>query len=594
MINQKNDEMAAEAFLNGTDFGSYRYLGFHIVPDDRGEKYAVFRVWAPNAKEIFLVGDFNGWEETHPMVRNDFGIFEASLPASIVRSGQNYKFKITTMEGKQLFKADPYALFSETPPATASKIFISAPFGWHDGGYLADRKKLLAKNGRDIPLNIYKLDLSGWKRKDSHTFQKYREIADELIPYVKQMGYTHIELVSIAEHMSENLPACAITGFFAPTSRHGTPDDFRSFVDALHCAGLGVLTDLSFAKIGNSEHGLMRFDGTPIYEHSGDDDDCIAPTFDLSRGEVTSFLLSNAIFWIEEFHIDGLVADLSEMLRDNSDCAVFSFFKTLSSRLSSRYPDIITVAKAPSRIANAAEAVCDGGLGFSYVRDRRLEKDILLRADLSFGSRLSAAAKNGITALSDSTGFIVGIGGEDFEKFSKSRLALSCMMLSASKKLMYMGTELAQLSDSSQNGSVDWHILGDQMHKKHQLFVRDLGFFYLSHPILWQDGGTAENPTDGCDDLLSFFRINAKGTAYKELIAAINFGKNALSEVSLRVPRKGCYRKVFSSALSVYGGNEESEKISYKSCADSCRNYYIKTDLAPISVSVFEPIGEDS
>ncbi len=594
MTNEKNDEMAAKSFLNGTDFGSYRYLGFHIVPDDRGEKYAVFRVWAPNAKEIFLVGDFNGWEETHPMERNDFGIFEASLPASIVRSGQNYKFKITTAEGQKLFKADPYALFSETPPATASKIFISAPFGWRDGGYLAERKKLFEKNGRDIPLNIYKLDLSSWKRKDPSAFPKYREIADELIPYLKQMGYTHVELMSITEHMSEDVQDFEVTAFFAPTSRYGTPDDFRCFVDSFHCAGLGVILDWNCTRIDACEHGLLKFDGTPIYEHPGDDDDCTAPAFDISKGQVTSFLLSNALFWIEEFHIDGLVTDLSEMLRHNSDCAVFSFFKTLSDSLAYRYPDIITIAKAPSRITNAQDPVCDGGLGFTYVRDRRLEKDILLRTELSFGSKLAPAAKCGITALSDNSGFIGGMGGEDFEKFAKSRLALSCMMLSASKKLTFMGTELAQLSCGSQNGRVEWQKLCDPMHKKHQLFVRDLGSFYLSHPILWQDGGVAENPTDESDNLLSFFRINAKETAYKELIAVINFGKSALSQVPLRVPRKGCYRKVFSSALSVYGGNEEAEILSYEALADSDRNYYISTDLAPISVCVFEPVSEDS
>ncbi len=593
MINIKNVEMAAESFLDGADFASYRYLGFHIVPSGRCEKYAVFRVWAPNAKEVFLVGDFNSWELSCPMEKNNCGIYEATLPASDIKSGQNYKFRITTAQGQIFFKADPFAFYSEAPPSTASKIFFSSPYEWHDGGYLADRKKLFESNGKNIPLNIYKTDLSLIRRSVNTPFPKYKDLANELIPYVKQMGYTHVELVSVFEHMSEKFGEPAVTGCFSPTARFGTPDDFKAFTDALHCAGIGLLIDHDFAGIEACEHGLACFDGTSLYEHSCEEDSSFSPVFNISSNAVTSFLLSNAIFWIEEYHIDGIVTDLSKSLRENSDCAVLSFFKTLNSRLAAHYPDVITAAKVPSRIPKAADAVCDGGLGFTYVRDRKLEKDILLRSELSFGASLSSAAKSGITALSDCSSVICGMSGDNFEKFAKSRLAFSCMMLSDSKKLTFAGNEIAQFSEVSGVGRIEWELLGDTMHKKHQLFVRDLNSFYLSHPVLRQNGGLKENPINDARDILSFIRINTGQTAYKELIAVINFGKNAFESLPVPVPRKGSYRKVFSSASSVYGGAENACELSYKAFSDSGSNYHINADLEPISFNIFELVGEE-
>ncbi|MBE6572000.1 MAG: hypothetical protein E7656_07120 [Ruminococcaceae bacterium] len=578
MINLKNDEMATVFIPTGTEFYGYRYLGFHIVPDNRGEKYAVFRVFAPNAKNVFLVGDFNGWQETHPMERKENGIFEIFLSASILHHGQNYKYKITTSDGRQLYKADPYAVFCESSPATASKIFLSAPYVWQDDGYIKNRKRLFAERGRYIPLNIYKLLPASWKGCGT-----YKALSDELIPYLKQMGYTHVMLSAVTNSAYVDGQYPGISSFFVPATGMGDPDCFRGFVDALHRAGLGVILEGAPSHFSKCEQGLWRFDGTPIFEGEQPDESEDAP-FDLGSKSVRSFLLSNAMFWIDEYHVDGLSCDLSQHLASNREDDVLSFFAQLNDGIHSEYPDIITIAKARLAIDGITDSVQSGGLGFSFARDRRLENEILSACDLA-GAKLSHSAEHGICALSDNESFVGRLRCDSEERFAMSRLLLFCMMLSDSKKLTFSGSEIGWLG-KGENG-VDWGCLfGDNsLHKKHQLFVRDIGALYLSSPVLWEEGNVTQKSI--CGYAASLSRIYSVCGAYKEMIAVINFGKQTISDAKIETGSAAGYKKIFSSALSVYGGCEEKDDTLFFAKSENGKNY-IKTELSPLSAYVFE------
>ena len=582
MINSKNDEMAAGSVVTATDFYRYRYLGFHIVPDSRGEKNAVFRVLAPNARRSFLVGDFNGWQESHPMDKKDGGIFEIFLPASVLQHGQNYKYKITTSDGRELYKADPYAVFCESMPATASKIFLSEPYSWQDEGYIRNRKRLFSEKGRNIPLNIYKLCPFSWKN-----LTDYKNLAYELIPYLKQMGYTHALLTFVAEGVRDGTRACDASSFFVPATGMGDPRCFCEFVDAMHGAGLGVILEWTPAGFALCEHGLSGFDGTPIFEGAQIGENGSMP-FDLESCATRELLLSNAIFWLEEYHIDGLSCDVSQMLAGNREDDVFSFFASLNGKIHSEYPDVITIAKSRYTSDVVTDSVQNGGLGFSFVRDRRLENEILSVCDLARDAKLAASLHHGICALSDCESFAGRLRCESKERFATSRLLIFCMMLADSKKLTFSGSEICSLGNAENR--VEWECLSGEssLHKKHQLFVRDMGNLYLSHPVLWQEGGVTQENI--CKEDANLSRIYSVCGAYKEMIAVINFGIKKADDVLIETASATGYKKVFSTALSVYGGNEQKDDTVYFAKSANGKNY-ITAELSPLSAYIFEPCG---
>ncbi len=635
--NIEKSEMAPYLFHQGTNYYTYRYLGFHIESFNE-KKWAVFRTWAPNAKKVYLTGDFNCWDNTLEMEKiTDGGVYEVKFSADKVNEGDNYKFKILTCDGRELYKADPYAFYAERPPLTASKIIIPHEFEWTDGGYMQSRRKNVTAPDYRIPMNIYEVHLASWKRHEDGSYLSYNEIASELIPYVKQMGYTHIELMPVMEHPYDGSWGYQITGYYAPTSRFGKPDDFKRFINDFHNAGIGVIFDWVPAHFPKDEHGLCEFDGKPLYEYQGADRMEHAGwgtrRFDVARNEVECFLISNAVYWLEEFHADGLRVDaVASMLYldydkkpgewnpniygGNESLEAISFFKKLNSHISGKYPDVLIMAEESTAFAGVTKPVEHGGLGFSYKWNMGWMNDTLSYAQTEFDYRAQFHNKTNFSMMyayseryvlpvshdevvHGKKSFLDRMPGDYWRKFAGSRLFLSYMMFHPGKKLTFMGTEIGQFSEWDYTKSIEWFLLDYDMHKKHQLFVRDLNKFYYTHSQLWHDDHSWEGfhwlrPDDRENIVSSFMRINSALTAYKELIVVLNYNYSAKEDFIIDVPYSGKYKEVFSSDNEIYGGSgciNEREIDSYKS---EYGNDLIKIKLPPLAAAVFEIKEADS
>ena len=630
--NPEKCNLAAYLFHQGTNFRAFDYLGFHIISSDN-IKTAVFRTWAPNAKAVFAVGDFNGWDDSLPMKRiTDGGIFEATLPLppGKISEGDNYKFKIITRDGRILYKADPYAFYSETPPQTASKIVFPHSFPWTDGGYMKSRAATVKPPDYSVPINIYEVHLASWKRNPDGSCLSYREIADELIPYVKQMGYTHIELMPVMEHPYDGSWGYQVTGYYAPTSRFGTPDDFKSFINDLHSAGIGVILDWVPAHFPKDEHGLFEFDGEPLYEFQGADRMEHAGwgtrKFDIARNEVECFLISNAVFWIEEFHADGIRVDaVASMLYldydkkpgewnpniygGNESLESIAFFKKLNSHIAAVHPDVLMTAEESTAFPNVTKPAGEGGLGFNYKWNMGWMNDTLSFAETEYDYRSQFYGKTNFSMMyAYSEKYILPIShdevvhgkkslldrmpGDYWRKFAGSRLFLSYMMFHPGKKLAFMGTEIGQFCEWDFAGSVEWFLLDYEMHKKHQLFVRDLNGFYLSHSQLWHDDHRSEGfrwlrPDDKTNIVSSFLRIDASKEYYNGLLVVLNYNYSSKYDFIIDVPYSGKYREVFSSDNELYGGSGCTNDKIIDSYKGEYGNDLIKIKLPPLAAAVF-------
>lgn len=628
--------MAAYFFHQGTNYYAYRYLGFHILPCLDGEKAAVFRTWAPHAESVYLVGDFNGWDNSLPMKRiTDGGIYEIILPAENVHDGDNYKFRIVTPDGRILEKADPYAFYAEKPPLTASRLDISMPFSWTDTGYLENRSKTVKAPDYRIPVNIYEMHLASWKKHEDGTEMTYSEIADELIPYIKQMGYTHVEFMPVMEHPFDGSWGYQVTGYYAPTSRFGKPNDLKKLINDLHCAGIGVILDWVPAHFPKDAHGLYEFDGQPLYEFQGADRMEHAGwgtrKFDVARNEVESFLVSNATFWIEEFHADGLRVDavasmlyldydkkpgewIPNIYGGNLSLEAQAFFQKLNSHILGAHPDIMMIAEESTALAKVTKPVFDGGLGFSYKWNMGWMNDTLSFAETEFDYRhgmhnktnfsiMYAYSENYVLPISHDEvvhgkkSFLDRMPGDYWRKFAGSRLFLSYMMCHPGKKLTFMGTEIGQFTEWNYKESVEWFLLGYEMHKKHQLFMRDLNEFYLSHSQLWHDDHSWDGfdwlrPDDSGNSVSSFMRKDTSLSDGNELIVVINYNYMAHDDFIIDVPRGGKYKEVFSSDNALYGGSGWVNKEPLEAYQGIYGNYLLNIKLPPIGVCIFEAINE--
>ena len=630
--------MAAFLFHQGTNYEAYRYLGFHIIACDNGEAKAVFRVWAPNAERIFLVGDFNGWEDSMPMQKiTENGIYEILIPAECVADGDNYKFKILTPDGRVLYKADPYAFYAEKPPLTASKILVSDDFEWTDSGYMVDRANKMRAPEYGVPINIYEVHPASWKRHEDGSYLSYAELADELIPYVKQMGYTHVEFMPVMEHPFDGSWGYQLTGYYAPTSRFGRPSDFKRLVNDLHCAGIGVILDWVPAHFPKDEHGLCEFDGCPLYEFQGKDRMEHASwgtrKFDVARNEVECFLISNADFWISEYHADGLRVDaVASMLYldydkkpgewnpniygGNESLEAIAFFKKLNSHVSGRYPDVLMMAEESTAFASVTKPVQDDGLGFNYKWNMGWMNDTLSYAETEYDYRPQFHNKTNFTMMyayseryvlpvshdevvHGKRSFLDKMPGDYWRKFAGSRLFLSYMMFHPGKKLTFMGTEIGQFREWDFASSVEWFLLDYEMHKKHQLFVRDLNAFYLSHSQLWRsdhhpDGFRWLRPDDRANSVSSFMRTDPETGEQKALIAVLNFNYQMRSDFIIDVPFSGKYREVFTSDSVAYGGSGALNSCELDSYKSEYGNDLIKITLPPLAITVFELTKADT
>ena len=585
---QINSELPAYLFHQGTNYRSYEFLGCHY---DSASGAAVFRTWAPGAKAVHLIGDFNGWDETaSPMQRiSDGGIWEMTVEG--LSSGQRYKYAISSGKDKKILKADPYAFYSETENKTASIIYDLGGYKWTDEIW---QRAMQEKSHYDSPMNIYEVHLGSWMRaEDSHPFS-YDQIAERLIPYVKEMNYTHIELMPVMEHPFGGSWGYQICGFYAPTSRYGEPRGFMKFVDLCHNAGIGVILDWVPSHFPKDEHGLYEYDGGPLYEAQGADrmehSEWGTRCFDYGRTEVQSFLVSNAIFWFEVYHADGLRVDaVSSMLYldygrnpgewtpnthgGNENLDAIAFLKKLNKTVFEFFPHVMMIAEESTAWPLVSKPIHDGGLGFNFKWNMGWMNDMLkyvgfdpvYRKDIHDKITFSffyAFSENFILPLSHDEvvhgkkSLLDKMPGEYDIKFAGLRVFLGYMMTHPGKKLTFMGAEFGQFREWDTDSGLDWLLLDYPMHSNLKHFVRELGAFYLATPALWEIDYSWEGFKWICDsdrdrNIISFMRMDKKGEC---IVVVINFAPVTRLDYRIGVPDAGVYSEIFNSDLPEYGG----------------------------------------
>ena len=609
-------------FHQGTSCYAYKYMGAHKVGDKM-----FFRVWAPNAEQAYLIGNFNSWSDNCPMTRlTEKGIWECSLPAKDLTAGDVYKYKFIN-HGREIYKTDPYAVKLESPPESASVIYdIEKDYEWHDSGWLDDRRKKYDEGFYSQPMNIYELHLGSWKRHEDGTYFGYKEIADDLAPYVKQMGYTHVEIMPVTEYPFDGSWGYQVGGYYAPTSRFGTPHEFMNFVDIMHSAGIGVIMDWVPAHFPKDAFGLYEFDGQPLYEYQAPDrmenKGWGTRRFDVGREEIQSFLVSNAFYWIEKYHIDGLRVDaVASMLYldyeknpgewvpnvygDNRCLESVAFFKKLNGAIKGVHPDVLTIAEESSAWPNVTGFDNDG-LGFDLKWNMGWMNDTLFYAKkdpvyrkyhhhekLTFSLMYAFNEKYVLPLSHDEVvhckhSMVDKMPGDYWRKFAGDRVFLAWQMTHPGKKLNFMGNEFAQFREWNYAAGLEWNLLDYDMHKKFQLYVAEINHLYLSHPEFWQiddswDGFAWINANDTDRSILSYRRIAKNGS---EAIVVLNFTPEVYEDYVIDVPRSGRYEEIFNSDDWKYGGSGVTNFSAVLESVEECGGAKLHFRVPPLGVSV--------
>ena len=609
-------------FGKGTHYEIYEKLGAHITEAD-GRKGVYFAVWAPNAAGICVVGDFNNWcGDNYEMRRHDdSGIFE--LFTENAHEGSLYKYLIYTKEGRMLYKADPYATYSQRRPDNASIVYDINRYQWNDGQWLAEEEKTAPTKK---PMAIYEVHLGSWKKKDDGTpegFLNYRESAVQLVDYMKYMGYTHIELMGIAEHPFDGSWGYQVTGYFAPTSRYGTPEDFMYFVDYLHQNGIGVILDWVPAHFPKDEHGLANFDGTPTYEYAdsrkGEHPDWGTKIFDYGRTQVISFLISNALYWVEKFHVDGLRVDaVASMLYldygrnqgqwvpnkygGNGNLEAMDFFRHLNSVMRSRNPRAITIAEESTAWPGITASEEKGGLGFTFKWNMGWMHDFLeyMKLDPYFRSNnhnkmtfamTYAYSENFILVLSHDEvvhlkcSMINKMPGEYEDKFANLKVGYTFMMGHPGKKLLFMGQDFGQWAEWSEAKSLDWHLTNETMHSDLQKYVKSLLSIYNRYKACYEldqdpEGFEWMDPDDYTRSIYSFVRKTMDGR--DSILYVCNFTPVARPDFRVGVPCPGRYTLLLNEKCE-----EGTEYIAEKIPTDRME-YSIPLPLAPYGTAIIK------
>ena len=591
-------ELDRYLFGQGTHYKIFEKLGAH-TKTYKGKAGMYFAVWAPHAKAVGVVGDFNGWDpDAAPMSPlADSGIYEAFIPG--VGLGELYKFAITTQEGMILFKADPYAVHAEFRPGTASITEDINGFKWDDAAWMETRKKA---DPVKSPMAIYEVHLGSWRKKDrpqKEGYYTYMEAAHELADYVKKMGYTHVELMGIAEHPYDGSWGYQVTGYYAPTSRYGTPKEFMYFVNYLHKKGIGIILDWVPAHFPKDAHGLADFDGQPLYEYAdprkGEHPDWGTKVFDYSKNEVKNFLIANALYWVENFHVDGLRVDaVASMLYldygrsdgnwvpnkygENKNLEAIEFFRHLNSVLTGHLTGAMMIAEESTAWPGVTKPPEEGGLGFTFKWNMGWMHDFLeyMKLDpyfrkfnhnkMTFGITY-ATSENYILTLSHDEvvhlkcSMINKMPGLNGDKFANLKAGYTFMMGHPGKKLLFMGQDFGQYHEWDEKVSLDWYLADEPLHKDLQKYYSDLLHVYQKYPALWQldsdwNGFQWINANDGDRSIFSFIRRDETGK--KNLLFVINFTPVARDDYRVGVPKSGTYSLILDSGHGLYKRGEHA------------------------------------
>ena len=624
-------ELDQYLFGQGTHYDIFRKLGAHPMTW-KGKKGTAFAVWAPNAKNVHVIGTFNGWDETsHEMERREpLGIYELFVPG--IGEGELYKFLIETPDGRKLYKADPFANSAELRPGTASKIADISKIKWSDSAWLTAREKFVQD---ESPVSIYEVHPGSWKKHphgdDEPGYYNYRELAPELTQYVKDMGYTHVELMGIAEHPFDGSWGYQVTGYYAPTSRYGTPEDFAYFVNYLHKNKIGIILDWVPAHFPKDAHGLADFDGTPTFEYpdprKGEHPDWGTKVFNYEKPEVSNFLLANALFWVEHYHVDGLRVDaVASMLYldygredgqwipnkfgGNENLEVIAFFKHLNSVVCGRNKGVMMIAEESTAWPKVTGSPEDDGLGFTlkwnmgWMHDftEYMKLDPYFRKNAHHMMTFSmeyAYSENYILVLSHDEvvhlkcSMLNKMPGEGWDKFRNLKVAYAFMMGHPGKKLLFMGQEFAQLREWSEERELDWFLLAEEPHQQIQNWYKDLLHLYKKNKALYEldndpKGFDWINKDDIFRSIFSFTRHSKDGK--KNLLFVCNFTPVDRPDYRVGVPRRKQFKLVLNSDETKYGGSGEERPLVYKPEKQECdgQKYSFAYPLPGYGVAVFE------
>ena len=575
-------------FLAGQATEAYKYFGSHVTKNG-----VVFRVWAPQSPYVAVVGDFNGWNEAiHPMKRiHDLGIWEITIPEA--KPGDRYKYCVATQWGYNNLKTDPYSFYCEVRPDNATIIHSIDGYKWHDAAWQKFKKQ---HDHRSQPMNIYEINAGSWKKRPDGSFMTYRDLADDLVPYVKKMGYTHIEFMPLTEFPFDGSWGYQVTGYYAATSRYGTPQDLMYLIDECHRQKIGVILDWVPAHFPRDAHGLGRFDGTGCYEYEdwrlGEHKEWGTYVFNYSRYEVASFLISSAVFWLKEYHFDGIRVDavasmlyldynrkdgewVPNMYGGRENLAAVDFLKKLNNTVHSICPEALMIAEESTAWAHVTGSTDDDwlALGFDYkwnmgwMNDmlRYIHEDPLWRnyhhGSLTF-SLVYAFSEHFILPISHDE-VVYGKGslvnkmpGDDFWRMAGVRNFVSYMIAHPGKKLMFMGSEIGQWNEWNANTGLEWYLMDYERHQRLNLFFEEINHFYLDNPPLYENdddwhGFNWINFDDCANSVIDFMRIALNGDY---IICICNFQPVTREHYRLGVPDKGTYTEVFNSESSEFGG----------------------------------------
>lgn len=632
----ENTDSAVYYFHQGTNYNAYDLLGCHMCfNDDTGKYRYIFRVWAPDAERVRVVGDFSSWNEGIDMKKISYGIWQAEYTS--IRNYENsyYKYAVTGRNGTFL-KSDPYAFSSQTLTETASVIKSLDKIKFTDDEWMSARRmKFTGKNKKahghfyPSPMNIYEVHLGSWRTRDGHSvsdgehYLNYREIADELSVYVKDMGYTHIELLPIMEHPYDGSWGYQICGYYAPTSRFGSPEDFAYFVDTMHNAGIGVILDWVPAHFPKDRHGLYEFDGAPLYEYKGADrmEHRMWGTrcFDVGREEVQSFLISNALFWMRVYHIDGLRTDaVASMLYldydrkpgewipnregNNHNLEAVSFFKKLNTAVFAEFPDVLMIAEESTAWPMITKPVHDGGLGFNFKWNMGFANDMFEYIAMNPIYRqfhhekltfplMYAFSENFVLPVSHDEvvhgkkSLVEKMYGSYDEKFAMMRAYIMFMMTLPGKKLFFMGTEFAQFREWDFSNQLEWFMLKYPRHTEMQRYVKALNRLYLERPELWEIDDSWEGfrwleADRATDNTVIFERYDSAG---KSVTVVINFSPNKRANYEYPIDKQGKYMIIMNSDKYEFGGTNTLDtdfiKTFPRKMPDGSGRHIMKFDL---------------